>query len=85
MRASTASQKHDLQKDGLEIVGEYLDTAVSGRKEGLPKTPPYLVDEIENLAKNTDLSINEICTKIGNKVSCATIGQIVKRVRGCLN
>ena len=45
MRVSTASQKHDLQKDGLEvyagragldIVKEYLDTAVSGRKEGRP-------------------------------------------------
>ena len=45
MRVSTASQKHHLQKDGLEeyssragleIVGEYLDTAISGRKEGRP-------------------------------------------------
>lgn len=45
MRVSTAQQNHDLQKDGLEeyagraglnIVGEYLDVAVSGRKEGRP-------------------------------------------------
>lgn len=189
MRVSTASQKHDLQKDGLEdyskradleIIGEYLDTAVSGRKEGRPalkalmkaarnqefdiilvwkfdrfarsvshllkaleefnhlgirfisvqdqidtnspigkamftiigamselessliservkagmaaaksrgkrlgrpRTSPYLVAQIEHLAKNTDLSINKIRTKTGNKVSRAAIGQIVKRVR----
>lgn len=48
----------------------------SGRKEGRPKTPPYLVDEIENLAKNTDLSINKIRT---------TIGQIEKQVRDRLS
>ena len=43
MRVSTAQQKPDLQRDGLfsfaeqaglEIVGEYNDRAVSGRKEG---------------------------------------------------
>lgn len=46
MRVSTASQKSDLQEDelrayaqraGLEIVAEYLDVAVSGRKEGRPQ------------------------------------------------
>lgn len=46
MRVSTASQKLDLQKDGLyaytgraglKIVAEYLDIAVSGRKEGRPQ------------------------------------------------
>ena len=45
MRVSTAYQKHDLQRDGLvdyadraglQIVKEYLDTAVSGKKEGRP-------------------------------------------------
>ena len=45
MRVSTAHQNHDLQKDsltkyakraGLNITGEYLDIAVSGRKEGRP-------------------------------------------------
>ena len=43
---STANQKVDLQKDNLQnyarkagfnLVGEYLDVAVSGRKEGRPK------------------------------------------------
>jgi DNA invertase Pin-like site-specific DNA recombinase len=46
LRVSTASQKPDLQADGmrryaahaeLEIVTQYLDVAVSGRKEGRPQ------------------------------------------------
>jgi DNA invertase Pin-like site-specific DNA recombinase len=46
MRVSTADQKPDLQIDdlrayaeraGLEIVREYLDVAVSGRKQGRPQ------------------------------------------------
>jgi DNA invertase Pin-like site-specific DNA recombinase len=58
MRVSTASQKHDLQKDGLveyanraglEIVTEYLDTAVSGRKEGRPS-----LKELMKAAKNRE-------------------------------
>lgn len=189
MRVSTATQKADLQKDGLmeyarraglEIVNEYLDTAISGRKEGRPalkklmkaarnheydcvlvwkfdrfarsvshllraleefnhlnirfvsvqdqvdtqspmgkamftiigamaelessliservkagmaaaksrgkklgrpQTPPYLINKIEKLAKNTDSSINKIRAEIGNKVSRAAVGHIVKKVR----
>ncbi len=46
LRVSTASQKPDLQRDGvqafaaragLEIVAEYVDLAVSGRREGRPE------------------------------------------------
>ena len=46
MRVSTSHQKPDLQTDGLrryatrtglEIVAEYMDVAVSGRKEGRPQ------------------------------------------------
>jgi DNA invertase Pin-like site-specific DNA recombinase len=46
LRVSTIYQKPDLQVDGLrryamhaalEIVAEYLDIAVSGRKEGRPQ------------------------------------------------
>ena len=46
LRVSTADQKPDLQYDGLraytaraglEIVGDYCDVAVSGRKEGRPQ------------------------------------------------
>ena len=189
MRVSTATQKVDLQKDGLlqyanradlKIIGEYLDTAVSGRKEGRPalkelmkaarnhefdcvlvwkfdrfvrsvshllraleefnhlgirfvsvqdqidtkspmgkamftiigamaelessliservkagmaaaksrgrklgrpQTPPFLVKKIENLATNTDWSINKIRKEIENKVSRAAVGVIVKKVR----
>lgn len=52
-----------------------------GKRLGRPKTSPYLVAQIEHLAKNTDLSINRIRAKTGNKVSRAAIRQIVKRIR----
>lgn len=52
-----------------------------GKNIGRPKTPPYLITQIEELATNSDLSINKIRTKIKNKVSRAVVGQIVKRVR----
>lgn len=52
-----------------------------GKKLGRSKTPPYLVSKIEELASNTDLSINGIREKINNKVSRAVIGQIVKKIR----
>lgn len=189
MRVSTASQKHDLQKNGLEeyaqraeldIVEEYLDKAISGRKEGRPnltalmkaarnhefdcilvwkfdrfarsvahllraleefnylgirfisvqdqidtnspmgkamftiigamaelessliservkagmaaaksrgkklgrpKTSNRLITKIEELAQNTDLSINKIRAEVNNEVSRATVGQIVRQVR----
>lgn len=52
-----------------------------GKKIGRPETPLYLVAQIEELAANTDLSINKIRTKIKEKASRAVVGQIVKRVR----
>lgn len=52
-----------------------------GKKIGRPETPPYLVTQIEELATNTDLSINKIRTKIKERASRAVVGQIVKRVR----
>ncbi|MFT6810499.1 MAG: DNA invertase Pin-like site-specific DNA recombinase [Saprospiraceae bacterium] len=52
-----------------------------GKKLGRPKTPPYLRKEIEDLARNTELSINKIRTETHNKVSRATVGQIVKQIR----
>ena len=51
LRVSTADQKPDLQFDGLrayagragiEIVNEYLDVAVSGRKQGRPQLEALL-------------------------------------------
>ena len=53
-----------------------------GKKIGRPQTPPLVVKEIEELAANSDLSINKIRTKIKNRASRAVVGQIVKRVRG---
>jgi len=52
-----------------------------GKKLGRPKVSKHLADKIEDLAANTDLSINKIRTKIKNKVSRAAVGQIVKKVR----
>jgi len=52
-----------------------------GKKLGRPKVPKHLANKIEDLATDTDLSINKIRTKIKNKVSRAAIGQIVKKVR----
>jgi DNA invertase Pin-like site-specific DNA recombinase len=52
-----------------------------GKKIGRPQTPPLIVKEIEELAANSDLSINKIGTKIKNAASRAVVGQIVKRVR----
>ncbi|MCY1738967.1 recombinase family protein [Ensifer sp. SL37] len=49
LRVSTPDQKPDLQYDGLhgyaaraglEIVGDYCDVAVSGRREGRPGSTP---------------------------------------------
>jgi DNA invertase Pin-like site-specific DNA recombinase len=56
-----------------------------GKKLGRPKTPPYLRKEIEDLARNTDLSINKIRTETQNKVSRAAVGQIVKQIRSPKN
>jgi len=52
-----------------------------GKKIGRPETLPYLVTQIEELATDTDLSINKIRTKIKERASRAVVGQIVKRVR----
>ena len=59
VRVSTADQKPDLQYDGLrsyaeraglEIVGEYCDIAVSGRKEGRPQ-----LNALMTAARNREL------------------------------
>jgi DNA invertase Pin-like site-specific DNA recombinase len=49
-----------------------------GKKLGRPKTPPYLVKQIQQLAETTDLSINQIRERISGQVSRAVVGQIVK-------
>ena len=59
LRVSTADQKPDLQYDGLRdyagraklnVVGEYLDVAVSGRREGRPQLGKLMAS-----ARNRDL------------------------------
>jgi len=53
LRVSTADQKPDLQFDGLrayaeraslEIMQEYLDVAVSGRRQGRPQLDALMKD-----------------------------------------
>jgi len=52
-----------------------------GKKLGRPKTPSYLVKQIQQLAETTDLSINKIRDRIDGKVSRAVVGQIIKDIR----
>jgi DNA invertase Pin-like site-specific DNA recombinase len=52
-----------------------------GKQLGRPEIPIYLVNQIEQLAKTTPLSINKIRSQINDQVSRAVVGKIVKRVR----
>lgn len=52
-----------------------------GKKLGRPKTATILIDEIEELAGITKLSINMIKKEIGGKASRAVIGKIVQKIR----
>ncbi|MBL0717330.1 MAG: recombinase family protein [Desulfosarcina sp.] len=68
------------------LIGERVKAGMAaaknrGKKIGRPRTPSYLVNQIEKLAKTTHLSITEIKKHTNNKVSRAVVGQIVKRVR----
>jgi len=56
LRVSTADQKPDLQFDGLrsyaeraelEIVRDYLDVAVSGRKQGRPQLDVLMLTALD--------------------------------------
>lgn len=60
-------------------------TRSRGKKLGRPQTPPFLVKKIENLATNTDWSINKIRKEIDGKASRAAVGAIVKKVRDNLS
>ena len=52
-----------------------------GKKLGRPKTPTYLVEQIQELAETTALSINQIRKRVSGQVSRAVVGQIVKSIR----
>lgn len=52
-----------------------------GKSLGRPKIDPTTVNNIEELAQNTRLSINQIKNQLNLEISRATIGQIVKRIR----
>jgi hypothetical protein len=44
-------------------------------------TPTYLVEQIQELAETTTLSINQIRDRISGQVSRAVVAQIVKKIR----
>lgn len=52
-----------------------------GKTLGRPKVARSVQRRIEHLAKTTDLSINKIRADIGNEISRAKVGQIVKKAR----
>ena len=52
-----------------------------GKHVGRPETPADLVSRIEELARDTDLSISQIRESVQRKVSRSVVGRIVKQVR----
>ena len=52
-----------------------------GKHVGRPATPGDLVSQIEEFARNTDLSISQIKGAVRGKVSRSVVGRIVKQVR----
>ncbi len=52
-----------------------------GKHVGRPETPAELVFRIEELARDTDLSISQIKDAVQGKVSRSVVGRIVKQVR----
>jgi DNA invertase Pin-like site-specific DNA recombinase len=51
-----------------------------GKRLGRPQTPRRLIDEIEIIARSTDLSIRQIHEKIAGKASRGIVGEITKRI-----
>ncbi len=52
-----------------------------GKRLGRPSTHIYLVEQIEQLAGTTDLSIRKIHQEIMGKAGRGVVGNIVKRIR----
>ena len=52
-----------------------------GKHVGRPETPAGLVSQIEELARDTDLSISQIQGAVRGKVSRCVVGRIVTQVR----
>ena len=62
-------------KEGMRVA------KAKGIHVGRPGTPQYLVKKIEELALETDLSINQIRKRINEEVSRAVVGKIVQKTR----
>lgn len=53
----------------------------NGKHVGRPATPDAAVQEVERLARGTDLSIRKIKAQLSEEVSRGVVGRIVKEVR----
>ena len=103
-RVSTADQKPDLQSDGLhgyaaraglDVVHDYFDVAVSGRREGRPQLNALmttarngeidcvLVWKFDRFARSTRhlLTALEVQARIAGQASRGIVGEITKRAR----
>jgi len=52
-----------------------------GKRVGRPRTPKSVVEEIERLACETDLSVREIVKELDGKASRGVVGRVVKQMR----
>lgn len=52
-----------------------------GKHVGRPRTPERVIEEIDRLAVESDLSVREIVRELDGKVSRGVVGRVVKRVR----
>ena len=54
---------------------------IRGRKPGRPKTPDRIVEKVQELASETDLSITQIYRQVERHTSRSVVGKIVQKVR----
>ncbi len=52
-----------------------------GKHLGRPATTPRVIEEIEALARSTDLSIRQIQKMLGGRASRGIVGEVTKRAR----
>lgn len=66
---------------GERVRAGMIAAETKGKRIGRPKTPPHLIKVIEELARETNFSINRIREETANSVSYGTTCKIIKRVR----
>lgn len=62
-------------KEGMRVA------KAKGIRIGRPSTPKRIVRKIQKMAKETDLSINQIRREVAQNVSRAVVGKIVQKAR----